>query len=174
MTTKRYAPVDKCMLFGGGGRVHIWRHIKGSRILPRRTKRPPRPRLILLTEHRPQVSRGPEAHVVGCTVEDEVFVATSAAPFHSAHLGRRSEVRINGVVDAMSRLNAGNIVPIGWVVVGNSRQILPPSEHKRIWRFRSRWTFRFCLRISSVRTQRCGTLLVEFRLSSHISDKPSV
>jgi carbonic anhydrase/acetyltransferase-like protein (isoleucine patch superfamily) len=34
---------------------------------------------------------GPNAHVVGCTVEDEVFIATGAAIFHSAHLGMGSE-----------------------------------------------------------------------------------
>ena len=31
---------------------------------------------------------GPNAHVVGCTVEDEVFIATGAAVFHSARLGK--------------------------------------------------------------------------------------
>src|SRR6266446_6138838 len=45
---------------------------------------------------------GPNAHVVGCTIEDEVFIATGAAIFHSAHLGRGSEVRINGVVHLKS------------------------------------------------------------------------
>ena len=30
---------------------------------------------------------GPNAHVVGCTIEDEVFIATGAAIFHSACLG---------------------------------------------------------------------------------------
>jgi carbonic anhydrase/acetyltransferase-like protein (isoleucine patch superfamily) len=47
---------------------------------------------------------GPNAHVVGCTIEDEVFIATGAAIFHSAHLGRGSEVRINGVVHIKTRL----------------------------------------------------------------------
>src|SRR5215475_8558216 len=28
---------------------------------------------------------GPNAHVVGCTVDDDVFIATGAAIFHSAH-----------------------------------------------------------------------------------------
>lgn len=32
---------------------------------------------------------GPQAHVVGCTLEDEVFIATGTAIFHSAHLARR-------------------------------------------------------------------------------------
>ena len=76
---------------------------------------------------------GPNAHVVGCTVEDEVFIATGAAVFHSAHLGKGSEVRINAVVHLKSRLAAGETVPIGWVAVGDPAQVLPPGEHERIW-----------------------------------------
>lgn len=76
---------------------------------------------------------GPNAHVVGCTVEDEVFIATGAAVFHSARLGKGSEVRVHGVVHVKSHLAAGATVPIGWVAVGNPAQVLPPSEHERIW-----------------------------------------
>ena len=76
---------------------------------------------------------GPNAHVVGCTVEDEVFVATGAAVFHSARLGKGSEVRINGVVHLKTHLAAGETVPIGWVAVGNPARVLSPSEHERIW-----------------------------------------
>lgn len=77
---------------------------------------------------------GPNSHVVGCTIEDEVFVATGAAVFHAAHLGRGCEVRINGVVHLKTRLDAGATVPIGWVAVGDPAQILPASEHERIWK----------------------------------------
>jgi carbonic anhydrase/acetyltransferase-like protein (isoleucine patch superfamily) len=76
---------------------------------------------------------GPNAHVVGCTVEDEVFIATGASIFHSAHLGRGCEVRVNGTVHLKTRLAAGETVPIGWVAVGDPAQILPPNEHDRIW-----------------------------------------
>ena len=76
---------------------------------------------------------GPNAHVVGCTVEDEVFIATGAAVFHSAHLGRGSEVRVNGVVHLKSRLADGETVPIGWIAVGDPAQVLAPGEHERIW-----------------------------------------
>jgi carbonic anhydrase/acetyltransferase-like protein (isoleucine patch superfamily) len=77
---------------------------------------------------------GPNAHVVGCTVEDEVFIATGAAIFHSALLGKGSEVRINAVVHLKTHLAPKEIVPIGWVAVGNPAQVLPSSEHDRIWR----------------------------------------
>ena len=76
---------------------------------------------------------GPNAHVVGCTIEDEVFVATGAAVFHSAHLGKGCEVRIHAVVHLLTHVAPGATVPIGWVAVGNPARILPPSEHSKIW-----------------------------------------
>lgn len=76
---------------------------------------------------------GPNAHVVGCTVEDEVFIATGAAIFHGARLGKGSEVRINGVVHLRSYLPAGETVPIGWVAVGDPAKILSPDQHEAIW-----------------------------------------
>ena len=76
---------------------------------------------------------GPNAHVAGCTVDDEVFIATGAAVFHSAFLGKGSEVRVNGIVHLKTHLPAEETVPIGWVAVGNPAQILPSSEHERIW-----------------------------------------
>ena len=76
---------------------------------------------------------GPNAHVVGCTVEDEVFIATGAAIFHGARLGEGSEVRVHGVVHVASHLAAGETVPIGWVAVGDPAQVLPAGEHERIW-----------------------------------------
>jgi carbonic anhydrase/acetyltransferase-like protein (isoleucine patch superfamily) len=76
---------------------------------------------------------GPNAHLVGCTVEDQVFIATGAAIFHGAHLGSRSEVRINGVVHVQTRLPKGEAVPIGWVAVGDPVRTLPPDRHDEIW-----------------------------------------
>jgi carbonic anhydrase/acetyltransferase-like protein (isoleucine patch superfamily) len=76
---------------------------------------------------------GPNAHVVGCRIEDEVFIATGAAIFHAAHLGKGSEIRVNAVVHLKTHLAAGAIVPIGWVAVGEPASVLPPDEHERIW-----------------------------------------
>lgn len=81
---------------------------------------------------------GPNAHAVGCTIEDDVFVATI---FHSARLGRRCEVRVNGVVHVKSEVVAGETVPIGWVAVGSPAQILPPSEHEKIWKLQEPLNF---------------------------------
>lgn len=76
---------------------------------------------------------GPGAHVVGCTLEQSVFVATGATVFHAARLGTRAEVRVNAVVHVNSRLLPDATVPIGWVAVGNPAKILPPGEHQAIW-----------------------------------------
>jgi len=76
---------------------------------------------------------GPNSHVVGAEVSDEVFIATGAAVFHGATIGRGAEVRVNGTVHLRSRLQAGATVPIGWVAVGDPSEILPPDRHEAIW-----------------------------------------
>jgi hypothetical protein len=42
-------------------------------------------------------------------------------------------VRVNGIVHVQSKLAPGEMVPIGWVAVGNPAHILPPQEHDKIW-----------------------------------------
>jgi carbonic anhydrase/acetyltransferase-like protein (isoleucine patch superfamily) len=76
---------------------------------------------------------GPNAHVVGATIEEQCFIATGAAIFHGAQLGKGSEVRINGVVHLKTRLEPGSSVPIGWVAVGDPARILSPDRHDEIW-----------------------------------------
>lgn len=76
---------------------------------------------------------GPNAHVVGCTVEDDVFIATGAAIFHGAKLCRGSEVRINGVVHIKTVLPENDTVPINWIAVGTPVHILPPDKLDEIW-----------------------------------------
>ena len=76
---------------------------------------------------------GPHAHLVGCTLEECVFIATGASVFHGAHLGYGVEVRVGGVVHLRTRLPAHTSVPIGWVAVGDPAQILPPDQHEAIW-----------------------------------------
>jgi carbonic anhydrase/acetyltransferase-like protein (isoleucine patch superfamily) len=76
---------------------------------------------------------GPRAYLVGCVVEDEVFLATGATVFNGAHIGRGAEVRINGLVHLRTALPANATVPIGWVAVGTPAHILPPNQHDQIW-----------------------------------------
>ena len=84
---------------------------------------------------------GPNAHVVGCTVEDEVFVATGAAIFHGAHLGKGSEIRVNAVVHLQSHLEPGSLIPIGWIAVGNPAKLFSPDQHEEIWKIQKPLNF---------------------------------
>src|SRR4029450_6181707 len=116
---------------------------------------------------------GPNAHVVGCTVEEEVFIATGAAVFHAAHLGKGSEVRINGVVHLKTHLAAGETVPIGWIAGGNPAQVLPPGEHERIWHTQK--PLDFPLTVYGIERDEATTGKITHRLSevlrSHASDE---
>jgi carbonic anhydrase/acetyltransferase-like protein (isoleucine patch superfamily) len=76
---------------------------------------------------------GPNAHVVGAHLEDQVFIATGAAIFHGAHLGRGAEVRVHAIVHLRTRLEPGATVPLGWIAVGDPARILPPDKHDEIW-----------------------------------------
>ena len=76
---------------------------------------------------------GPNAHVTGAVLEEQVFVATGAAIFHGAHLGRGAEVRVHATVHIRTRLEPGATVPVGWVAVGDPAHILPPDKHDEIW-----------------------------------------
>ncbi|WP_207456673.1 gamma carbonic anhydrase family protein [Azospirillum sp. SYSU D00513] len=76
---------------------------------------------------------GPRACLVGCTVEEEAFLATGATVFNSARIGRRAEVRINGIVHLRTVLPEGAVVPLNWIAVGDPARILPPDRHEEIW-----------------------------------------
>jgi len=76
---------------------------------------------------------GPNAHVVGATLESQVFVATGAAIFHGARLGLGAEVRVHATVHLRTALPPGSTVPIGWVAVGDPARILPSDRHDEIW-----------------------------------------
>jgi carbonic anhydrase/acetyltransferase-like protein (isoleucine patch superfamily) len=84
---------------------------------------------------------GPNAHLVGCTIADEVFIATGASVFHAARIGKGCEVRINAVVHLRTELEPGDMVPIGWVAVGTPAQILPPDRHDAIWQVQAPLNF---------------------------------
>jgi carbonic anhydrase/acetyltransferase-like protein (isoleucine patch superfamily) len=75
---------------------------------------------------------GPNSHVVGAEISNEVFIATGASIFHGAYVGQRSQVRINGIVHLRTRLEPGTIVPIAWVAIGDPAQILSADRHEEI------------------------------------------
>ena len=76
---------------------------------------------------------GPRAHLTGCAIEDNCFIATGAAIFNGARIGTNSEVRINGIVHLRTVLAPGSMVPIGWVAVGDPAEMFPPDRHDDIW-----------------------------------------
>ena len=119
---------------------------------------------------------GPNAHVVGCGIEDSSFIATGASVFHGASVGRGSEVRINGVVHIKTKLTPNTTVPIGWIAVGNPAQIFPPVKHKKIWEVQEPLNFpEFVYGIG--RTPKLETIMssitVQYRkhLGTHREDK---
>jgi carbonic anhydrase/acetyltransferase-like protein (isoleucine patch superfamily) len=75
---------------------------------------------------------GPHASLKGCVVEDECFLATGVRVYQGARIGRRSEVRIDGVVHVRSVLPPESLVPIKWVAVGDPARLLPPHKHEEI------------------------------------------
>jgi carbonic anhydrase/acetyltransferase-like protein (isoleucine patch superfamily) len=76
---------------------------------------------------------GPRAYLSGCTIEDEVFLATGSTVFNAAQIGRRAEVRVNATVHLKTVVAEETVVPIGWVAVGDPAELLPPDRHEEIW-----------------------------------------
>ena len=76
---------------------------------------------------------GPMASISGAVIGDEVVLATGTRVFNGAYTDARCDVRINAVVHLRTHLPEDSVVPIGWVAVGEPVQVLPPSEHERIW-----------------------------------------
>ena len=84
---------------------------------------------------------GPRAYLTGCTVADDVFLATGSTIFNGASIGARAEVRINGVVHIRTRIEPDTTVPIGWVAVGDPAEIHPPGDDDRIWAIQEQLDF---------------------------------
>jgi carbonic anhydrase/acetyltransferase-like protein (isoleucine patch superfamily) len=76
---------------------------------------------------------GPHAHVNGADVRAGAFIATGASLFPGSVVGNGAEIRINGVVQVSTTVEAGSVVPIGWVAVGTPAIVRPPDEHRDIW-----------------------------------------
>lgn len=118
---------------------------------------------------------GPNAHIVGCTVKSEVFIATGAAVFHSAVIGEGCEIRVNGIVHVKTQLPAGETVPIGWIAVGNPAKILPSGDHDRIWKIQKPLNFPY--EVYGFDRQEATMVRITKRLSetlgSHVLDEVS-
>lgn len=76
---------------------------------------------------------GPNSHLAGCAIEDNVFIATGASIFHGALIKKGAEVRINGVVHLRTVVPENTTVPINWIAVGNPMKLYSPDKHEEIW-----------------------------------------
>ena len=131
---------NACVLFGAvitaeGGGVSIGSHsiIMENAVIRGTGKHP-----VHLAEN---VLVGPQAYLSGCTVEQNVFLATGTRIFNGAVVGRGSGVRINGTVHVNTILTAETIVPIGWIAIGNPAQLFPPEAHEQIWHIQKELDF---------------------------------
>ncbi|KKX33773.1 hypothetical protein [Rhizobium sp. LC145] len=84
---------------------------------------------------------GPHSSLKGCLVEDECFLATGVRIYQGAVVGRRTEVRIDGVVHVRSVLPPNSLVPIKWVAVGDPAKLFPPDKHKDVDAILARMNF---------------------------------
>lgn len=116
---------------------------------------------------------GPNAHVVGSTIENDVFLATGCAVFHGSHIGAGAEVRIHGVVHLKTRVAPGATVPIGWVAVGDPARLFPASEHDAIWKVQE--PLNFPLTVYGFERSEASMTKITQRLSqalaSHLGDR---
>src|SRR5262245_56258797 len=71
----------------------------------------------------------PHNQLFGCTIEDEVFLATGTRVFDLAVVRKRAEVRVNAVVHLKTVVPQEATVPIGWIAVGDPARILSPDQH---------------------------------------------
>jgi carbonic anhydrase/acetyltransferase-like protein (isoleucine patch superfamily) len=78
------------------------------------------------------VLAGPHCYLTGCTIGDEVFIATGAMVFNGARMGRASSVALGGTVHIGCVVPAQTRIAIGWVAVGNPARLYPPGEAENI------------------------------------------
>ena len=74
------------------------------------------------------VLAGPHSYLTGCTIGDEVFIATGAMVFNGARMGRASSVALGGAVHIGCVVPPETRIPIGWVAVGDPARLYPPGE----------------------------------------------
>jgi carbonic anhydrase/acetyltransferase-like protein (isoleucine patch superfamily) len=75
---------------------------------------------------------GPHAHIAGCAIGEQVFIATGASVFHGAHVGKGTVIRVDAIVHIKTRLAPGAVVPIKWIALGDSVRMFPPEQHEEL------------------------------------------
>src|SRR5205823_5299112 len=116
-----------CVLHGAvlsadGGPVEIGTNcvIMEPAVLPGTPRQP-----LTIGDH---VLAGPHCYLTGCTVGDEVFIATGAMVFNGAQMGRASSVALGGAVHIGCVVPPETRIPIGWIAVGDPARLYPPGD----------------------------------------------
>jgi carbonic anhydrase/acetyltransferase-like protein (isoleucine patch superfamily) len=78
------------------------------------------------------VLAGPHSYLTGCTVGDEVFIATGAMVFNGAQMGRASSVALGGAVHIGCVVPPQTRIPIGWVAVGDPARLYGRGEEDSV------------------------------------------
>ncbi|MCA9731822.1 MAG: gamma carbonic anhydrase family protein [Lewinellaceae bacterium] len=119
---------------------------------------------------------GPNAHLAGCTIENNVFLATGVSIFHGATIKKGSEIRVNGVVHLKTVFPENGTLPIGWVAVGNPMKMFPPDKHEEIWEIQKKSNFPNLVydlpereNLADINKKLCETM--SERLNEHKSDR---
>jgi carbonic anhydrase/acetyltransferase-like protein (isoleucine patch superfamily) len=114
--------LDGAVLTADGGPVQIGANsVIMEHAVLRGTPRHP----LTIGDH---VLAGPHSYLTGCSVGDEVFVATGAMVFNGARMGRASSVALCGAVHIGCVVPPETRIPIGWVAVGDPARLYPPDE----------------------------------------------
>jgi len=119
---------------------------------------------------------GPNTHLASCEIEDDVFIATGASIFHGAKVSSGAEIRINGIVHLKTNFPANEVLPIGWVAVGNPMKMFAPKDHNEIWAIQKTLNFPGLVygmgeRNDLKNTNRTLCLTMSQRLSTHLEDE---
>jgi len=119
---------------------------------------------------------GPNAHLAGCTIENNVFLATGVSVFHGATIKEGSEIQINGVVHLKTVFPENETLPIGWVAVGNPMKMFSADKHDEIWEIQKKANFPNLVydiperaNLSDINKKLCETM--SERLKEHKSDR---
>jgi len=75
---------------------------------------------------------GPHAHLSGCRVGDNVFIATHASVFPHARIGSGSTIRIGAIVHIRTVLPPGTSLPIYWIAIGDPPELFPPADRESL------------------------------------------
>jgi carbonic anhydrase/acetyltransferase-like protein (isoleucine patch superfamily) len=76
---------------------------------------------------------GPNAHVVGARIKDEVFLASGTTILHGSQVGHNTVIQINAVVQVNSVLPPGTTLPVAWIASGDPARLFSPDQHDQLW-----------------------------------------